>query len=296
MPTISQSSDKPVIIRIGQGTIAFLTPNADGAYDYHPYAVKSGMSIAANLRKAFKEEPYLADSSRKATLLVSSPILLVPEDEYNGVENFDLEAAYSSVITGHRGDMKVAKEMEELNVVAIYPVNSDLHMVVSDHFTVVDTQNVMPMVWQHTYNKYYQSGSKRRLFTYFHDKAVDIFCFEQHRIRFANSFQVTHAHDALYYTLFTWKQLGMNVSEDELHVLGNMPHEDWLMERYKAYVKNVNINGNARKDDLKALSEVAPAGNSKGLGSIKWVSEANDNHIPFDLMLCEEREHDEPCE
>ena len=36
-------------------------------------------------------------------------------------------------------------------------------------------------------------------------------------------------------------------------------------------------NGNARKDDLKALSEVAPAGNSKGLGSIKRVSEASGN-------------------
>ena len=40
---------------------------------------------------------------------------------------------------------------------------------------------------------------------------------------------------------------------------------------------NFNGNGNARKDDLKALSEVAPAGNSKGLGSIKRVSEANVN-------------------
>ena len=39
----------------------------------------------------------------------------------------------------------------------------------------------------------------------------------------------------------------------------------------------VSDNGNARKDDLKALSDVAPAGNSKGLGSIKRVSEANGN-------------------
>ena len=260
MPTISPSSDKPVIIRIGQGTLAFLTPNADGAYDYHPYAVKSGMSIAANLRTAFKEEAYLAGSGRKATLLVSSPVLLVPEEEYSSTDDFDLEAAYSSVITGHRGDMKVVKEIDELNAVAIFPVNSDLHMVVSDHFDVVDTQNVMPLVWQHAYNKYYQSGSKRRLFTYFHDKVMDVFCFEQHRIRFANSFQTTHAHDALYYTLFTWKQLGMNVSEDELYVLGNMPNEDWLMERYKSYISNVVTS----PDHADA--------NSK---------------LPFDLTLCE---------
>ena len=53
---------------------------------------------------------------------------------------------------------------------------------------------------------------------------------------------------------------------------------------------NANLNGlracspehplerkSARKDDLKALSDVAPAGNSKGLESIKRVSEANVN-------------------
>ena len=41
--------------------------------------------------------------------------------------------------------------------------------------------------------------------------------------------------------------------------------------------KLINKYGNARKGDLKDLSEVAPAGSSKGLGSIKRVSEANDN-------------------
>lgn len=266
MPTTPLSTDKPIIIRTGQGTLAFLTPNDEGAYDYHPYAVKSSMSIAANLRTAFKEQAYLANRKRKAILLVSSPVLLVPEDEYFGTEEFDVETAFSSVITGHKGDVKMTTNMEELSAVAIFPVNSDLQLVVSDHFAVVETQNVMPLVWKHTYDKYYQSGSKRRLFAYFHDKAVDIFSFEQHRIRFANSFQATHAHDALYYTLFTWKQLGMNVNEDELHIFGTMPHADWLLERYKAYIKNVNVNINGNGNEN--LND-------------------NKNQMPFDLTLCE---------
>ena len=237
----SKLKDKSVIIRAGQGTLSFLTPEKDGSYGYHPYPVKSSMSVAANLRTAFKEEAYLADCGRKAVLLVPSPVLLVPEEEYNHSENED-ELLFSSVITGHKGDVKVARVMEELNAVAIFPVNSDLQMVVGDHFPIVDTQNVMPLVWRHTYGKFYQSGGKRRLFAYFHDKTVDIFGFERHRVRFANSFQATHAHDALYYTLFTWKQLGMNVAEDELHILGDMPHADWLLERYKAYINNVIVN------------------------------------------------------
>lgn len=264
MPATASSTDKAVIIRAGQGTLTFLTPQADGTYAHHPYAVKSSMSIAANLRTAFKEEAYLADSGRKAVLLVSTPVLLVPEEEYRGEGEFDLEAAFGSVITGHKGDVKVATPIEGLDAVAVFPVNSDLQMVVKDHFAIVDTQNVMPLVWRHTYNKYYQSGGKRRLFAYFHDKAVDIFCFEQHRVRFANTFQAAHAHDALYYTLFTWKQLGMNVREDELYIIGTMPHGDWLMERYKTYLNNVHA-------DTDGEGNTADAGKD----------------MPFDLKLCE---------
>ena len=221
-----------------------MTPESDGSYVTHPYPVKSNMSIAANLRMAFKEETYLTDLSKKAVLRVATPAILVPREEYNPNlnpnpnENLN-ETLYSTVITGHKGEVKVATEIEELDVVAIFPVNSDLQMVVQDHFPIVSTQNVMTDVWRDTYNKYYNGADHRKLFAYFHDKVVDIFCFEQHRIRFANAFQATHAHDALYYTLYTWKQLGMNSSDDTLYVMGDMPHGDWLLERYRAYITKV---------------------------------------------------------
>ena len=59
--------------------------------------------------------------------------------------------------------------------------------------------------------------------------------------------------------------------------IGYKQFVDWVQTICRLGTNNLKIAclGNARKDDLKALSEVAPAGNSKGLGSIKRVSEAN---------------------
>ena len=249
--------DNSVIIRVGQGTLTFLTPENDGQYTAHPYPVKSSMSIAANLRVAFKEEPYLTNVGKKAVLQVATPTLLVPKEEAypqslpalgsaallckEGKDDEFCETLYSSVITGHKGEVKCATEIEELDAVVIFPVNSDLQMVVKDHFPITSIGHVMTDVWRECYNKYYKSGGNRKLFAYFHDKMVDIFCFEQHRIRFANSFQATHAHDALYYTLYTWKQLGMNDDNDSLCVMGDMPHGDWLLERYKSYLAKVEV-------------------------------------------------------
>lgn len=241
----------PIIIRVGQGTLGFVCPNGNEAPVYRPYPVKSGMSIAANLRTAFKEESFLADGGNKAVLLVSSPTLLIPSEHYHADETFDADEVYGNVITGHKGEMKIITEISDLDVTAVFPVNSDLQMVVKDHFPIVDTRNVMVCVWQYLYNHYYESGKQRRLFAYFHDKVVDICCFGQHRIHFANSFPAVHAHDALYYTLFIWKQLGMSQTDDELFIFGDMPHADWLLARYNTYLNHVKVIDHEGKADKK---------------------------------------------
>jgi hypothetical protein len=56
--------------------------------------------------------------------------------------------------------------------------------------------------------------------------------------------------------MYIWKQLGMNQMEDELHIMGDMPHGDWLEKRLKTYVNNVIIN-------------------------------ENEDKMPFDLTICE---------
>lgn len=252
-------------IRAGHGTLSFLVPQEDGTMAFHPYAVKGGMSLAANLREAFKEHDFLRTNQGKAVLHVCTPVVLIPKEDYEDTEEYDVEAVYGSILTGHKGEEKIVTEIPDLDVYALFSVNRDMKMVVSDNFHDVEVCNVMVPVWAHLYKRYYQARQKRKLFAYFHDKKVDICSYEQRRLHFANSFDAQHAHDALYYLLFVWKQLGMNQTEDEMFVVGDMPHKEWLMERLKSYLKNVHTIIPSASLNRSPLSQI--------------------DGMPFDMML-----------
>ena len=110
-------------IRTGNGTLSFLVSEPDGTMSYHPYTVAGGMSLSANLREAFKVQPYLQGNFDKAVLMVCTPVVLVPREDYADTEDFDAEAMYSSVLTGHKGEEKVMKDIQELETLALYSVN-----------------------------------------------------------------------------------------------------------------------------------------------------------------------------
>lgn len=248
---------RSIKIRAGQDSLAFLTKEADGSRAFHPYQIKTGMSVAANLREAFRTEEYLRDGIDYAELMVTTPVILLPVDEYNNLdEELTTEDLYSSVMTGHKGEEKIVRPMDDFDAVGIFTVNSDLHMVVTDNCKEVAVHNVIYPVWQHFYNRYYQSGQRRKLFAYFHDKSVDVCQFEHGRVRFANTFDATHAHDALYYILFAWKQLGMNQAEDDLFIIGAMPHEQWLRGRLATYVTrihDINVSASLNRSPLAEI-------------------------------------------
>lgn len=230
-----------IIIRVGCGKLSFLQPYEDGTIDYAPYVVKSGISMSANLRQAFKEAPLLMDHENAALLSVCSPVALIPLDEYMDDESFDASVVYSQTFTGHEHDAKLANVLPELNAVAVFGVNKDLKMVIEDNFRDVRIQNVMQPVWSYLYNRSSLVGRRRKLYGYFHDDQLDIFGFQQRRFRFSNVFDATHAHDALYYLLYVWKQLGFDNNEDELHVVGNTEHKTWLLTKLKTFLRRVYV-------------------------------------------------------
>ena len=238
---------RQLTIRAGYGTLAFTITEKDGEVMHYPYTVKSSMSLAANLRQAFREQPFLnvgeVDKEGKllvkATLTVVTPVLLIPYERYTDRAEQEKDALYNDMVTGHKGETKITTMLESFNSVAMFSVDSDLLLVVTDHCSMVSVDNVMIPKWNEFYNRYFKSDGKRRLFACFHDKKVDIFSFAQHRIHFANSFEAVHAHDALYYILFVWKQLGFSQEHDTLIIDGQMEHHDWLMTRLKAYVREI---------------------------------------------------------
>lgn len=253
MDTVNTYNSQRTIIRIGHQSMAFALPagNNNASTQYEPYTVKSGMSMAANLREAFKENDILLLSQNNAIkrvqVLIDTPTLIIPIEEYNSEDN---EAYYNHVFPDRKQDVVLQQPIAELNCVAIFSINKDLRTVINDHFADVRIQPLMVDVWTHLHHGSYATPSQK-LYAYFHDQKVDIFAFRKNRFRFVNSYRLGNhsdatndASDATYFAMYVWKQLAMEQKKDELYLLGELPTD--IKETLQKYVQNVfPINASA---------------------------------------------------
>ena len=243
-------------IRVGQQSMAFAVadPHAANQVVYEPFITKSGISIAANMREAFKQSELLNRGYDNALLIVDTPTLLIP------LQEFDEEQApllYHHAISGYEGCEVLHQVLPHLNAVVLYAINRDLKLVVGDHFSDVRYAHVMQPIWNHMLSRSY-TGSRRKLYCYFHDGKVDVFSFDKNRFRFSNVFDASYSRDAVYYILHAWKLLGYDAQADELYLAYDQQQTDtaesrqtreWTLtalRRYlgKAYVINPSAEFN----------------------------------------------------
>ena len=237
-------------IRVGQGTLSFALPTGDGQQVvFEPYVVKSGMSMPANLREAFKSMDFLRQVPSKARLVIDGGVLMVPISLYDEEE---ARVMFDHAFPGHEQDVMFSSVLPELNAVAVSAVGKDLKLVVDDHFRDVIIMPAMTPVWNHLYRRSF-IGTRQKLYGYFHERRLDVFGFQQNRFRFCKSYDVRHIRDAVFFLLFVWNSLKMNQRDDELHLVGDIfrggnaggEHDELLVELHKYLQKVYVINPSA---------------------------------------------------
>ncbi len=227
-------------IRVGQQTLSFSMGRAateNGSVTYEPYTVKSGISMAANLREALKTAALPAEGFTRAMVMIDAPVMMVPVDLF--VED-ETEELYNSTFSRKKDSVIMHNVLPELNAVAVFAVNKDLKMVIDDHFHDATFISAMSPVWRHLHRRSFV-GNRNKLYGYFHDGRVDIFSFTQHRFKFYNTFETSKAEDALYFLLCVWKQLNLQPEHDEMHIVGEIPEGEMLLDELKNYVRRAYV-------------------------------------------------------
>ena len=203
---------------------------------FESYIVKSGISMAANLREAFKTFAREFDLPT-ARVMISTPVLMVPIEQF---QEADATALYLHAFPRNEKEVVKFNVLPSLNAVCVFCINKDLLMVLTDHFNDVQLMHAMIPVWTYLHQRSF-TGHRSKMYGYFHDKQLDIFSFQQNRFKFCNSFETTRAHDSLYFLLYVWKQLNLKPEHDEIHILGDIPEQDWLLDEMRKYVKNAHV-------------------------------------------------------
>lgn len=224
-------------IRIGKNDIssAVAAPMSEQQIDYSPYVVRSGISMAANLREAFKDDRLLQRSYSSANVLIDSPLLLVPVEEFS---EDNLKELYHHSYPDVKSCLIEHAVWPMLNVVAAFSVNKDLNMVLHDHIDNIRFNPLVQPVVEYLHRRSY-TGNSRKLYGYFHDGSLSIVSFDKNRLKFYNSFQTSNTSDAVYFLLYVWKALNLDAHRDELQIAGQIPDRTEMVRTLKKYVQNV---------------------------------------------------------
>ena len=233
-----KNSKQRLTIRIGRGTLSFSKPDNDGTnVIFEPYVVKSGVSMAANLREAFKTSDLLLEPAARVRILLDSDVLMVPVESF---DEKDIETMFYHAFPSKEQEQVNYNVLPDLNAVAVFSINKDLRLVIDDHFQDVRLITALSPVWRHLHKRSF-TGNRQKLFGYFHEKRLEIFSFQQNRFKFCNSFDASRAHDSLYFLLYVWNQLQLEPEHDELHIVGDIPEEEWLVSELKRFLQKAYV-------------------------------------------------------
>ena len=226
-------------IRVSEGSLTFALADKHSASQiiFKPFTCRSGVSMAANLREAFKSEELLRTPTDRAQVLVDAQVLLVPIEEYR---DDVMEALYKHSFPRADGSVIMSNVLPDLNAVALFSVNRDLKMVVEDHYNDVKFVCLMRPVWNYMHRRSFV-GNRRKLYAHFHDNKLELFSFERNRFIFCNSFEVKHSKDAEYFILFVWKQLALDQQRDNLFLSGDILEREALLDVLKQYIGMVSV-------------------------------------------------------
>ena len=231
------TSQQRIIIRIGKSSLSFTHTNAtdrERPIVFEPYIVKGGISLAANLREALKLPELVSDATRRAQILLDTPLMLVPIERFSEDE---METVFSHSFPARQKRREILYNvLPNLNAVCLFAINKDLHRVITDRFDDVQFIQAMTPVWNHLHQRSF-TGRRSKLYGYFHGKQLDIFSFQQNRFKFCNSFETSHTNDALYFLLYVWKQLRLDSQHDEMHIVGDFPQQEELFQELKRYLQ-----------------------------------------------------------
>lgn len=234
------NTNKKLTIRVGRNTLSFTTTdvtNREQPIVYQPYIVKTGVSMAANLREAFKTTDVLASGIQRVRVLIDGPVLLVPVEQFLEAEE---EMLFGHSFPDSTQLAVTHNVIPSLNAVAVFGINKDLQLVINDRFDDVQWIYAASPVWNYLHQRSF-TGHRSKLYAYFYDKQVSIFSFQQNRFKFCNVFEASQGHDALYFVLYVWKQLNLQPEHDELHVVGDIPEKEWLLGELRQYLQNAYV-------------------------------------------------------
>lgn len=236
----SQSYSLSIRLRTDGFSFYLNNPSQLSFIQKEDYAVAPGATYADVLQQALQTSPLTRKVPATVYVQVCTPATRVPLDYFRKDE---AEALHRLTFphTDIRKNTIFYNILPQLEMVEISSIEKDVEQVLQTYCTTqlhLTGMNSNLLEAMKTYEEQ-RHGTARRLYTCLREQEMLIFCIHDHKLLFANSYEIAAAPNAVYYLLYVWKLLSLNPQADECVLIGyhqNNPMQNTL----KAYLRNVS--------------------------------------------------------
>ena len=218
-----------------QFSFSIYDPNETGSYFYGELTGENQTEAFSIFKEAFFEQNFFSLPFRKVWIMNRTPMFsFIPDSIYK--DNYREE--FMNFLFSDRRGMSVSNSVPSAGMTVLYQMPEVVYRFMRRSFVKPEFIHYStPLI------TYFLENSKehniRKMVVNVQKTGLDIFCFSSDTFLFGNYFPCKGLPEALYYILFTWKQLRLNQLNDYLYMTGNNDFKEKLIENLALYIRQI---------------------------------------------------------
>ncbi|MDH6306107.1 hypothetical protein M2459_002749 [Parabacteroides sp. PF5-5] len=235
--TLDHSENYIMSIRLWSGGLSFSAyhPQEAQSFIYREITFDRHTPYITSLKELFfANELFAWNYKRTYVLYVSPQYTLVPKEVFVEKEKETLMSFTFSSREKRTMSNPIKDEQAEL----LFDLNEDIFEFCSRSLTnPIFIHHVTPLLI--TLKRQSLTDKQKQTSVVIHKRMIDIICFAEGQLLFANSFMYEQADDLLYYILYVWRQTRMDQLHDRLSLSGETALCNEIAHKLQTYLQHI---------------------------------------------------------
>ena len=210
-------------------------PGKKGSFFYNELTPENHTDPFSIFKDTFFDHAFFYLPFKKVWVMSCTPVFtFVPDLVYKE----DLREDFMHFMFPENRGITLNHSIPSLGINVLYRLSTDVYSFMLRSFNEPEFIHYSSPLITYFLEKVKTSDISRMVVN-LKEKGLDIFCFSGKTFLLGNYFPCNDLAEAVYYILFTWKQLQFNQLKDYLHIAGNAAFKDELINKLTPYLDNI---------------------------------------------------------
>ena len=210
-------------------------PEKTGSYFYEELTGENQPDVFSVFKETFFKQAFFSLPYRKVWIMNRTPsFTYVPRSFYK--DNYRED--FVNFLFSDKQGITMNNSVSSDGITVLYQMPEEVYRFMLRSFSKPEFVHYSSPIIAYFLKKS-KKANIRQMVVNLQEKGLDIFCFSKETFLLGNYFPCKGLSEALYYILFTWKQLQMNQLADCLHITGDATFKGLLIDKLKLYLRNI---------------------------------------------------------